>query len=257
MQYPSVEEAKRLVAGVWGQQLAQIAVNCIAPLFWVENIGSSTQEVHNGTIFFLDTGTHRFAVSAYHVYAGYLEAIERDSNTICQILGEKFRPSDCVLDYSEQSDLITFEIDENVVSRMGKLFLMGCQPEWPPRPPEVERGMFFAGFPGIEKRFDDTLTINWGIFRGLCVANSVSVEQISVHFDKEYAVDHPDQIQQGYNSAGISGAPLITLVTGEGGINYWRLGGVIYEASFNLDLMLARPANFILPNGKIKKSHDL
>lgn len=85
------------------------------------------------------------------------------------------------------------------------------------------------------------LTINWGIFRGLCIANSISEKTISIHFDQNFAIDSPDQIPQGYNSAGISGSPLITLVENNSGINYWRLGGIIYEAQPNWDIMLVFP----------------
>lgn len=246
-----IESAKKLVTGQWGEQLCKIAVDCSAPFFWVENPGKRDQAIHNGTIFFLDTGSHRFAVSAYHVYKEYLEALSRTQNTICQIFTEKFSPKESVLDFSEQSDLIMFIIDEKFVAKIGKNFLTGHQPKWPPNPPQVQRGLFFAGYPGIERRFDDPLTINWGILRGLCVANSVGEDTISVHFDQEFLVDRPDQIPQGYNSAGISGAPLITLVENENGINYWRLGGVILEGQPKWDVALARRADFILSDGKV------
>jgi hypothetical protein len=249
-EYLDIEEAKRLIAGDWWKELVKVIVACISPFFWIEKVN---KQVSNGTIFFLDTGERSFAVSAYHVYQEFLNEFTKNPDINCQLLGEKFEPNKCVIDFSEELDLITFDVDKKLVARIGRKFFTGYQSGWPPRPPEVGKGILFAGFPGIEKQFDAPQIINWGIFRGLCVANGISEKDISVQFNPEYALNLPDQIPQGYDSAGISGAPLITLARSESGINYWRLGGVIYEASSNWGIMLARRVDYILADGKIKR----
>ena len=57
---------------------------------------------------------------------------------------------------------------------------------------------------------------------------------------------------EGYDLGGISGAPLLTVVDNKSGLQTWRLAGVIYEASPNLGIIYATPADFILADGRIK-----
>ncbi len=75
------------------------------------------------------------------------------------------------------------------------------------------------------------------------------MENISIQLDSDFAIDHSRKMPNRYNSAGISGSPLITLI--ENTIFTWRLAGVIYEASTDWGIILARPADYPSPNGKI------
>jgi hypothetical protein len=48
-------------------------------------------------------------------------------------------------------DVATFKVLPSEVEnfrRGGKFVLTGSQRTWPPKPPELERGVFFVGFPG-------------------------------------------------------------------------------------------------------------
>lgn len=206
------------------KELARVAIDCSAPFFWFRNFGKEPSDINNGTIFFLDTGHKQFAITAYHVYEGFLNSVKLDNETKAQITNEIFNPTINIIDYSKELDLITFQVDKSLVKNNGKRFFKGIQSTWPPAPPEKDKGVFFAGYPGNEKILEKNKTINWGIFSGLCIVKSITDKYISVQFEEEYVLDMPDKMPKNYNSAGISGAPLITMVENASGIYTWRLG---------------------------------
>lgn len=248
-----IESAKALVSGPWGLELTREVTRHCAPIMWVENPMKVDQWISSGTICFVDTGLRKFAVSAFHVYSAYLEALNRSKHIICQIYDQSFCPQDSVIDYSEQYDLITFRISESLVSSLdGLSFLVGAQQKWPPPPPQKDKGLFFAGYPGVGRVLDyDTIT--WGAFQSLCVANSVSDELISIHLNPDSVLESRNQVPQGFNAAGISGGPVLTLYESEQGINSWALGGIIYEAQPSWDILLARPVRMINQDGTLSK----
>lgn len=245
----NIQEAKKIIKKGFGKQLLEIACNCVAPFYWYSLQSDGSHKINNGTIFFIDTGERRFAVSAYHVYKGFKDELSDNENTKCQISDITFNPEERLIDYSSELDIVTFAISNDEVRQIGKRFLKGHQCSWPPKPPEVEKGIFFAGYPGKARILKGSYTISWGIFRALCVVKSIREKDISVQFEREFAIDSPTLMPEGYDTGGISGSPLITLVQNK--ILYWRLGGIVYEASHDFGILFARRADYILANGKL------
>ena len=75
-----------------GMEAALAAVaSYAAPIFWVVP-AEDGQELHrngrvrNGTLFVVDAGEGPFAVSANHVYEGYVEAKAKHPGTRCRVL---------------------------------------------------------------------------------------------------------------------------------------------------------------------------
>lgn len=86
------------------------------------------------------------------------------------------------------------------------------------------------------------------------MADNITDRQISGHFARERQVEAPHRpsIPPGYDLAGVSGAPLITVVDSPH-IHSWRLGGIVTEFSANLEIFYATRADFILPDGTLKQ----
>ena len=81
----------------------------------------------------------------------------------------------------------------------------------------------------------------------LCIVKNINEKDISIQLKPDFEVSKtiPDK----YDTAGISGAPLITLVQNK--IFTWRLAGVIYEANVDLEIYFARQSKYISSDGNI------
>ncbi len=125
---------------------------------------------------------------------------------------------------------------------------------WPPVIPEVGKGIAFAGFPGRERLLVGPRELSFAVYTGLAVATSVNERHISCRFDREFLVPAPGfgLPAPNYDTAGISGAPLLTVVE-RNGLQHWALGGVVSEGSSNLEILLAARADCVLPDGTLRR----
>jgi hypothetical protein len=251
----NLQEATNILRSGFGKELVKIATSYVAPFFWEEITDDGNKKFNNGSIFFLDCGAGTFAVTANHVYQGYLDAKAAGSNVTCQVSNAKFIPEKRLIDRDKFLDIATFKVSLEEIMRIGKLPLRGSQSSWPPLPPELGKGVFFAGFPGKERIFTKPVNLNFGIYSALCIAETVNEFNISCQFEHEFNIEI-DGIgvlpSKNYDAGGISGAPLLTLVE-HNKIFSWRLGGVIYEASSEFEIIFARRADYILSDGKLRK----
>lgn len=238
-----------------------IAASYVAPIFWEVDADEGGLGLRNGTMFFLDAGEGVIAVTAAHVYRGYLDAKERCPQTYCQLGNMRFDPEDrliaCQQDADREPDIATFRVSPENVGRLGKQFLTGQQKAWPPSPPEEGNGVFFAGFPGRDRHVVGTQEVSFGVFHALLVATSVSDRAILCHVDEENLIEtpwNPRQAPANFDARGISGAPLITLVYDKG-VWSWRLAGVIYKAPEGGGMLVAARADFIRPDGSLVPYH--
>lgn len=239
------------------KELAKSANNYIAPftLRYGEN-GEVT--IRNGTAFFLDTGTKKLLVTAAHVFEEYKKVKEVNNDVVCQLGNVPFDPINKVIDSNDILDTATFDIEghEHTIAKAGKSFLTHLASAWPPPPPEVGKSIFFAGFPGIERIHskNNKNKINFGSYNIIEAVDQVTERNILLTYNHKEMIDifGNGLPPEGYNFAGISGAPLITVVDNKSGLQTWRLGGIIYEASTEFGIIYATRADFILPDGKIK-----
>jgi hypothetical protein len=239
---PSKEEAIRLLRGGLAKALMETAAAYVMPICWVAARDGKPWIIDNGSAFMLDCGSGPFLVTANHVYRGFLADRRRHPDAVC-LLGD-FRidlASRCIASDSAY-DVATFRIDADEVGKLtsptsGKAILTGSQKVWPPGPPQIDRGVFFVGFPGDGRqmrpyRGNSLVEIDWLGYTALAVASGVSDTDITLVFDHEYDFDvglRPS-IPDDWALGGCSGAPLLSIVE-HNGVFSWRLGGVIYESS--------------------------
>ena len=113
-----------------------------------ETLGEDGEVVHrNGTAFFLEAGEGPFVVTAAHVFQGTLDAQEVYPKSYCQLWQMPFDAADRLIARSSSYgvDIATFRVTEDEIRRLGKTVVTGCQPSWPPDPPQEGKGVFFAG----------------------------------------------------------------------------------------------------------------
>jgi len=241
MTEPTREQAIALLRAGMGAALRDAAAQYVMPICWIAAENRRPLILGNGSAFMLDGGQRPILVTANHVYEEYLSACVERADTVC-VLGDisRFPLKQRVIAQDPLYDVATFTLsaaDIEAHKRNGKVVLTGSQTAWPPKPPQVDRGVFFVGFPGDGRemrpyRGGGLVEIDWMGYTALAVASSVSETGITVvlEHDPQFDVGHRPKIPPDWALGGCSGAPLLTLVD-HNSVLSWRLGGVIYESS--------------------------
>jgi len=262
----TAEQAKAIIKSGLGTEELKLATSFCAPLFWqVDDEGGV--RVRNGTAFFIDAGEGVFAVTAWHVIDGYFTWREkRQAGRIT--LGGNGRTlplewQERVIDAHAEIDIATFRVTRAEIESLGKTVLTGSQKSWPPQKPTVNRGVYYCGYPQNGTRYLAAGAVQFGAVPGSGIATSVTPRYVSSLIEREHLIA---QLGGGippenYNFGGISGGPMLTVM--EGALRTLTLAGVIYigpstssdpnEAIPNFEIITARRAHFILPNGTLDK----
>ncbi len=252
------DEAIELVKGQYGEAALKQAASFVAPVFWV-TVGVDGQEkVSSASMFFIDAGHGSFAVTANHVLQAYVDAKAEVRRSTSAIVPESYdgRPRSALsfeldsrlIDGSPEVDIATFDIRAAELEKLGTSVVT----LWPPLPPDVGKGIVFAGFPGGERELVGPRDMSFAVFPGLGVATTVSDRQISCQFDRNYVVETQGfrTPPENYEIGGMSGGPLFR-VEDRGDLQVWRLAGVIKEGSPSLDIMFASRVDCIQPDGTL------
>ena len=242
--------------------LTSAAATYVMPICWIRAQDGRPLILGNGSAFLLDCGAGPFLVTAEHVYEEFLALREQYADTICILGNTRFDlqarhiASDCAF------DVATFRVAGNELEALTqgsnpKSVLTGSQRSWPPNPPEVDRGVFFVGFPGDGRtmrpyRGGSIVEVDWVGYSALAIARGVSETDITLIFDHDHDVDiglRP-KAPSDWALGGCSGAPILTFVEHKN-VFSWRLGGIIYESS-NAILKASR-ADCLNPDGSINR----
>lgn len=264
---PSMDEAIRLLRGGLADTLRDTAARYVMPICWIAARDRKPWVIDSGSAFMLDCGQGPFLVTANHVYQGYCAARAEYPDAVC-VLGDvvRFDLEAHHIASDVAYDVATFRIEGSVIRQLtvyanGKIILTGSQRSWPPAPPQIDRGVFFVGFPGDGRtmrpyRGNSVVEIDWIGYTALAVANGVSDTDITLIFDHEHDFDvgMRPRIPSDWALGGCSGAPVLTFVD-QNGLFSWRLGGVIYESS-SLILKAAR-ADCLNPDGTLNPHPNL
>lgn len=228
------EEAIDLCKGDYGKETLRQIASYAAPFFWEYRDAGGELRQRNGSMFFVDAGKGIFAVTAKHVFDGYLECLKASNITDFGIVPDVFgRPGreiipiplqERLIDEDKETDVATFSITENERVDIGSHVIT----TWPPATPQLNFGIGLTGYPGHERIKQGPKEISFAPYPILGIPSSISDRQITIQFTDEHTVDTPGFISapSNYATGGMSGGPLLTHVT-RGGISYWRLGGVI------------------------------
>jgi hypothetical protein len=173
----SREEAIAIMRGGLGEAELALAGSFCAPLYWVTGrMPDRSPIAQNGTAFFVNAGQGVFGVTACHVVHGWIRARREGAGPLC--VATNGNP--LVIDWPERViaahsgiDIATFRISEQEVAALGKVVLTGYQRRWPPKPPAMNCGIYFAGFPQAGTRPMGAQGISFGLVRGSGVASGL------------------------------------------------------------------------------------
>lgn len=259
------EAQARAIMSVLGRVEGEFAASVTVPIFWILREGERRFRARNGSGFFLNTGERLFGVTANHVLEGWRSDQTANQVVALQIgdLPFEIEGRNAVISANSDVDIATFQISPEEVGKLGKTALRGYQSEWPPVPPQQGRGIYYAGFPGVEKIWLSPREISFGVAYGGGVASSVSELDVSSLIERDYMMpvqDGPQLPPENYNFQGISGGPMLSVIEHRG-LRTWALAGVIHEgpntelemdkAIPGLEIIKARRSHFILPNGSL------
>jgi hypothetical protein len=167
----SKEEAIALTSGRFAAEVEVAIVGYMIPFLWFIPTANNDLKARNGTAFFV-TADRTFVVTANHVLVGYLESRELHGPRVhCQLGNLRFNPKERLIARDEKLDIATFSIspDEVRQSYDGKSAM-----SFDPMAPQIGKGVFFAGFPGRERRRLQPREMESGVFTALTVADNVS-----------------------------------------------------------------------------------
>ncbi len=252
------EQAKRLVAGDFGEASLKHAASFVVPLFWVWRDASGESKLNNGSAFFVRTPKRLFGVTANHVHEGFIRARESFRTSSCHLLPMSFDEprtpikidlTERLIARSAECDICTFAVTEGEIRDLE----VSVIDLWPAMLPQEGRGIVFAGYPGHERRFVSFRLLEFSPFPGLAVATTVNDRHISCHLDRDYLVKTKgfSVAPEHYETGGMSGGPLFTVEDKPSGLQVWRLAGVITEGLSQYDLLLASRADCLRADGSI------
>lgn len=259
-----MEEAQaRALMAVLGKAEGEFVASLTTTLWWVIREGDRNYRARNGSAFFLDAGKGVFGVTANHVLEAWRSDCQSKKVVALQLAGMPFDPEGkhAIIDAHRGIDIATFRITADEVRSIGKTTLTGTQRAWPPPPPQQDKGVYYAGFPGVEKQWVSPRDVSFGIAPGGGVASSVSERDVSSLIEREHIIPvlGGGVPPENFDFRGISGGPMLYVV--EGVLRSWALAGVIYEgpstsnepneAIAGLEVIRARRAHFILPDGAL------
>jgi hypothetical protein len=252
-------EAISLFRSGLGAALQATAAQYAMPLCYIAAQDGAPVVLASGTAFLIDCGQGPFLVTARHVLQGFRDALKQHKDAVCVVCEiPRFDLLERVIAEDPAYDVATFRVtpeDLHQLKASGKIPLTGSQRSWPPSPPQVERGMFFIGFPGDGRtlrpyRGGGLVEVDWIGYTAVAIADSVSCTGISLllQHDPVYDIGLRPAAPPEWALGGCSGAPLLTLVEHKG-VFSWRLGGVIYEAGEMI--VKASRADCLNPDGTI------
>lgn len=220
-----------------------------APFWWHGNDELGRYRVlHNGTLCFINTGTRYIAVTADHVYQQYLVDRDRFDLLVCQFGGAVVDPERQLIDRSASADLATFEASEVLVASTGSSVHHALQ--WPPPMLGTRDVVLYGGFPGLlRQEFEKTTDFPFQTFATAITESSTSNIVLHVDLPNLHWPSHPNEAINP-NLGGQSGGPVFRIVEGDP-IDRLEVAGFIYEYNENLDVMFAKHAHRIGPDGGI------
>src|SRR5580700_2790894 len=119
-----------------GKAEIEFAASVTAPLCWVLR-DCEGERIKSGSVFFLDTGTAAFAVTACHVVEQCFADSRLPTFVQTMIGGRTGRPvpihlGDRIIDAHHDLDIATFRVSAEELKVAGHTVLRGFQKTWPP-----------------------------------------------------------------------------------------------------------------------------
>ena len=212
--------------------------------------GDKQSTHNNGSMFFIDTGGGLFAVTALHVYHGYVKAAS-EQPLYCQIDNLPFNPTARLVSREGKVDIATFRVTREELDRLEKLTI-----PWPPVMPSKGNSVFVCGFPGVARLNFSPRIVDFGVYIAEFATDNINDVSLSVMKPpSEQLVDIvgkgiPDP---GFDTGGMSGGPMVIPQISQAGIVSWSLAAVVYEGHRSFDIIKGMRADLINEDGSVNE----
>jgi hypothetical protein len=216
--------------------------------------------MHNASCFFLQIGSRKFGVTAYHVLAQFVEDTKavagleaRIGNTeisdwpVRQIGGDR------------GLDVATFEISDREFASIGIRAFQNSPANWPRKPPDKNRGVIFTGYPGVDRRVLSRKSVEFLQQSNAVIATSTGPQEIEIQIARKnlrpIIGDTVPSIMK--DLGGYSGAPVLVISAGVAE-PFW-IGGIVINqipalSEEDVVTIIARRIDCIKPDGSLRTS---
>lgn len=260
-------EAIAMILAGLGEVELHIAASYTTPFFWVVRYSDGSEQLKGGSLFFLDTGTRMFGVTAAHVVEGCLNDGKSSPFVQC-MLGSNgkeslaFKPKERLIDFHPDIDIATFRFSAEEINYINRSVLRGSHQGWPPPIPQDERGVICCGFPGRGRRVIRPREISFGLFALGGIVSNCREQSLSILIERENLTQilGKEIMPENYDFGGVSGGPVIAIVESPT-LRSWQPAGVIIqgpnpsgiqsESIVGLEIIRARPIHFIKEDGSL------
>jgi hypothetical protein len=250
----SEEQKKQVMSDSLGPLLLNSGLNYAVPMWWIFNDQEAGFKLRNGSAFLVDLGQGIFAVTAAHVFRGYVEAKAAAVAIGCQLGDALFDPEAQLICCRDDLDIATFRVTESDVDQIGKSIVTSGPPNWEPLNPEAGNFAFFAGFPAQTRGVISGHAFATAPYFAMPAITSVTDHQIVCRFDWDKSISFGESgfPPQAYDIGGVSGGPMLMPTLVCGGV-IWRFAGVIVQAAAGemFEGVVAVRAHYIHADGRI------
>lgn len=235
-----------------GDEFLRLARNYVAFVILAPSPDQPESRIYgNATCSFIDTGSRCFGITNKHVVDEFRDLREENPSMNFQIGSYLFDIENNIIDECDSPDLLTFEIAEDFMSRIGKSFCP-CR-SWPPSRAIINETIVFAGFPGQFREQISRDSARFGIVAMLELVLSSSENQFIIFLDRDNWILRfgTRDISELRNLGGMSGTAVFRIRE----IN--RIAtlepiGLIYAGGEEWNWQLAVHIDFIQSNGTIR-----
>ena len=245
------EEAKALVAGPLGEQMAKYPLRFCKPVYFAPPPSHEHPVVvNNGTALLLQFRGELLAVTCFHVIEGYRRRLAEDRRCLFAIANCYLDPlaqlvtDDSAVDAAvlrltpEQADAIT-----QGSNGIGEAFYDLA----PQAPPPVMVGDFvgYGGFPGDLRQRASFDELNFGTYScGACRVTDLHSDYITCKFERENWIEHFPEAEP-ESLGGLSGGPVFVIRRGPSEIISYEFAGLIYGMDESTESLYIRQAQAI------------
>lgn len=181
--------AKDLINRGYTRELERLIRKFVAPVYWYDyskEVGKKT--LHNGTVFFLNTGQCIIGVTADHILEGFETDFNNSPEIECALIDKRFDPISCLIDRDKVQDIATFSISEQFLKKLDRS--AHFPPSWPIEPLKQGEIPIICGFPGCLRIESDAL-IDWAHWIGILWIEKPGTFNSFIEIDRNNIIDDP------------------------------------------------------------------
>lgn len=245
------EQAKALVAGQLGTEMAKFPVRFCKPVYFgAPPSREHPAAINNGTATLLDGRGTLLAITCHHVIEGYRRKLADDRNCFFAIADCHFDPLPQLVAEDPAIDVAVLKITPKqaaVIKRNSNGIGEAFYPlnAWPPAPVKVGDFLAYAGFPGDLRERVTFDGISFGSYSsGACRVTDVYADYLTCEFEREFWIQNFVE-RQPETLGGLSGGPAFVIRHSAAGVICYEFAGIIFKMHESTESLYIRQARAV------------